>query len=89
MKAELPDAKITATSFDNDRGQKVLPVGIVMNVNSYSSLVNSVGYVESFRLPDYKIRRLLVAESQHGDVSLMINGVLTMPGAAEESEYEQ
>lgn len=89
LKSGLPDAKITATSFDTQRGQKLLPVEIVMNIESYSRLVSSVSFVESFRLPDYKIKRLLFSESQPGEISLLINGALTMPGAAEETVDEQ
>ena len=81
IKSRLPDAHITVASFEKKKGNLQLPLNIQLNVNSYRSLVNSIGYIESLGIPDYKIERLQISEGQLSGLVLMLSGALSMPAS--------
>lgn len=56
-----------------------LPVSIVTPVRSYAMILDHIGYLESFVLPDFEIRNMSVRRGQAGEVSLSVNGALVMP----------
>ena len=81
IKSRLPDAQITVASFEKKKGNLQLPLNIQLNVNSYRGLVNSIGYIESLGIPDYKIERLQISEGQLSGLVLMLSGALSMPAS--------
>ena len=80
MKDHMPDAKITATKFNREAGTMLLPVEIQLRIENYNMLVHTVEYLDTFRVPDYKINILKIAEGSPGELTLLINGTLSMPG---------
>ena len=89
LKDHMPEARITATKFSRDMDTMLLPVEIQLKIENYNMLVNTVEYIASFRVPDYKINRLYISEGSPGDLVLLINGDLSMPEFNQESSYEQ
>jgi hypothetical protein len=81
IKSRLPDAHITVASFEKKKGNLQLPLNIQLNVTSYRGLVNSIGYIESLGIPDYKIERLQISEGQLSGLVLMLSGALSMPAS--------
>jgi len=79
LKDHIPEARITATKFTRDMGAMLLPVEIQFNIDSYNMLVHVVAYLDSFRVPDYKIKGLQISESSPGAFVLQVSGALTMP----------
>jgi len=67
----------------------LLPVEIQLTIESYHMLLTTVEYITSFRVPDYKIKKLHIAEDSPGELVLLINGDLSMPDFSEELSYEQ
>ncbi len=80
MKGQMPEARITATKFNRDMGTMLLPVDIQLRIDSYNVLIDTVEYLDSFRVPDYTIRGLQIAEGSANEFVLIINGALSMPG---------
>ncbi len=79
LKDHMPEARITATKFNRDTDTMLLPVEIQLNINNYNMLLNAVEYIASFRIPDYKIKRLYISEGPPGELALLINGDLSVP----------
>jgi len=79
LQDHMPEARITATKFNRNMETMLLPVEIQLNIESYNMLVNAVEYISSLRVPDYKIKRLYIAEDAPGKLVMLINGDLSMP----------
>jgi hypothetical protein len=79
IKSHMPDAQISVTSFEKNKGNLQLPVNIQLPVSSYNGLVNAVGFIEALGVPDFKIERLYISEGQTSGLVLMITGALSMP----------
>jgi hypothetical protein len=79
IKMHLNYALITVSRFESVPGEKRLPVEIRIPVNSYRSVIDSVGYIESFRLPDFKIKTLSLNREPEGGEVLSIQGSLVIP----------
>ncbi len=89
LKDHLPEARITATKFNRNANTMLLPVEIQLSIESYHMLLTTVEYIASFRVPDYKIKKLHIAENSPGELVLLISGDLSMPDFSEELSYEQ
>jgi hypothetical protein len=89
LKDHMPGASITATKFNRNEGTMMLPVEIQLTIESYHMLVTTVEYITSFRIPDYRIKKLHIAEGSPGELVLLVNGDLSMPDFNEEQSYEQ
>ena len=81
IKSRLPDALITVSSFEKEKGNVQLPVNIQLNLGNYRHLLNSVDYLESLGIPDYKIERLYISKGQVSGLVLMLTGSLSMPAS--------
>jgi hypothetical protein len=82
MKIHFNNASIIISGFEDITGEKQLPVEIRIPVNSYMSVIDCIKYIESFRLPKYRIKNLSILEEQLGGVMLDIQGGLVMPAGA-------
>jgi hypothetical protein len=82
MKIHFNSASIIVSGFEEIAGEKQLPVEIRIPVNSYMSVIDCIKYIESFRLPKYRIKSLSMLEEQLGGVILDIQGGLVMPAGA-------
>ncbi len=79
MKMHLNYALVTVSRFESTAGERRLPVEMRIPVNSYRSVIDSVGYIESFRLPDFRIKVLSLNREQGSGVVLSIQGSFTVP----------
>ncbi len=79
MKTRLDSASLTAARFEDANGEKKLPVEIKILVKNYKMIIDDVGYMESFRFPDYRIRNLSITKEQTGGVALTIQGEFVIP----------
>jgi hypothetical protein len=79
IKTELKDALITVSTFEETENEKRLPAGIKLSVENYKNIVDYIGYIESFRIPEYKINQLSISKEQGGDITLDIKGAIVMP----------
>jgi hypothetical protein len=79
MRARFQDAVINVNRFEPAGGTQELPVTISTPVRNYAVVLDSVQYLESFRIPDFEIRHLTVRKDQTGGVSMIINGAFVMP----------
>jgi hypothetical protein len=84
IKTKMQDASITVTAFEEAEGQKKLPVEIKVSVQTYKKLIDYVEYIESFRIPKYKINQLSISKGQKGDIMLEIKGVIVTPSLKDE-----
>ncbi len=81
IKSRLPEALITVSSFEKKKGNVRLPVTIQLNHGNYRNLLNSVDYLETLGIPDYKIERLYISKGQVSGLELMLTGALSMPAS--------
>ncbi|MEW6599577.1 MAG: hypothetical protein AB1499_01265 [Nitrospirota bacterium] len=81
MRANLPDALITASRFEENAGTNELPVEIEAGMKNYRMVLDYVGYVESFRIPDFDIKQISISKGQSGGMVLKIAGALAIPAA--------
>lgn len=79
MKTNMQDALITITTFEEKENQKRLPVEIKASVYNYKNIVDYIGYIESLRVPEYRINQLSISKGEKGDIILDIKGVLIAP----------
>ncbi|RJQ56985.1 MAG: hypothetical protein C4526_00370 [Nitrospiraceae bacterium] len=79
MKAGLNNSSITVSRFEDAGGEKQLPVEIRVPVTNYRTVINYTGYVESFRLPDFRIKDFSLIKEAGGGVILIIQGSFTAP----------
>jgi hypothetical protein len=79
MKMHLNYALVTVSRFESTAGERRLPVEMRIPVSNYRSVIDSVGYIESFRLPDFRIKTLSLSREQVGGVVLSIQGSFVVP----------
>jgi hypothetical protein len=79
LKTNLQNAKIVAKKYDQSSGKKELPVEIWAKMKSFEMIIDYTEYIESFRVPDYKIDSLTVSQDPHGEVILNVKGAFVMP----------
>ena len=79
MQSRLKEAKITISKFKESGSEKSLPVEIDTYVKNYRAILDQLNYIESFRLPDFKVQQLIIAGEHTGKVLLKIKGSFTMP----------
>jgi hypothetical protein len=82
IKANFRNASLTATMFEKVGGKKQLPIEIEVPVNNFRMLANYIGYIESFRIPDFKIELFSLLRKPSGKVILRIKGNLIMPSTS-------
>lgn len=79
IKTKMPDASITVTTFGETGGEKILPVEIKTSVATYKKIIDYVEYIESFRIPRFKIDHTSISKGQKGGIMLDIEGVIVAP----------
>jgi hypothetical protein len=89
IKTNLKDASITVTSFEEIEGGKRLPVEISASMKNYRMVIDYVNYIESFRIPKYKINYISISKEQTGTIALNIKGALIMPSLGEISYIQR
>lgn len=73
-----PSAIKVSSPVDSSDGSRQ-NVDIEMLIKDYSTLVQSFHYLESFRIPKYKIKNFQVRKEKPGEMALNIYGSLVMP----------
>lgn len=81
IKSNLPNALIIVSRFEETGNKNELPVEIEAGMDNYRMILDYVAYIESFRIPDFKVTRLAVSKGQTGGVVLKITGVLLIPSS--------
>jgi hypothetical protein len=81
LRTNLQDATITVKTYEKKKGKKELPVEIRAGMKNYRMIIEYVSYIESFRIPDYKINNISVLTDPSGKVILDIKGVFIMPSS--------
>ena len=71
--------RIIISRFKESGNEKSLPVEMDTYVTNYRAILDHLNYIESFRLPDFKVQQLIIAGEQTGKVLLKIKGAFTMP----------
>lgn len=79
LQANLQGATVTVKRYEKKKGKKELPVEIRAVMKNYRMIIEYVGYIESFRMPDYKINNISVLTDPAGKIILDIKGVFIMP----------
>ena len=79
MQSRLKGARIIISRFKESGNEKSLPVEMDTYVTNYRAILDHLNYIESFRLPDFKVQQLIIAGEQTGKVLLKIKGAFTMP----------
>lgn len=79
IKTNMKGASITVTKFEETADEKILPVEIIVPVRDYKTIVDYTDYIESLRMPNYKINRIYVSKGSEGGVAFNIQGVLRLP----------
>ncbi len=80
IKSNLRNAVITVSGFETADGKRKLPVLIVAHVNNYKMILKHLKYLESFRIPNFSIRDIRIAQ-ESGKVVLSIQGFIVMPSS--------
>jgi hypothetical protein len=84
IKRHFHNESMIVSGFEDIAGEKQLPVEIRIPVNSYKSVIDCIQYLESFRLPKYRIKNLSIMEEQLGGVILDIQGGLVTPAEGQQ-----
>jgi len=79
METYLNNASINVSRFEEAPGERQLYVEIKVPVNSYRTIIDYVGYIESFSLPKFRIKNLMIINDETGGVVLNIQGAFVMP----------
>lgn len=79
MKANLRDAIITASPYEETGNKNELPVELEAGMENYKMVLEYVAFIESFSIPDFEIRRLAITKGGAGGVVLKIEGILIVP----------
>jgi hypothetical protein len=81
LRTYLRDATVTVKTYQIKKGKKELPVEIRAGMKNYRMIIEYVDYIESFRMPDYRINDISVLTDPSGKVILNIKGVFVMPSS--------
>jgi len=79
MKTHLNNASINVSRFEEAPGERRLYVEIKIPVNNYRTVIDYVDYIESFSLPKFKIKNLMIINEETGGVVLNIQGGFVIP----------
>lgn len=79
LKTRFPDSTIKISGSGSVDGFGSHRVDIEAPVRDYSMLVEYFRYLESFRLPEYKISAFSLSKGGAGEMVLTINGSFLMP----------
>ena len=79
IKKNLADSTIMVSSFRDSGGGSTHNIDIVMPIKNYSMLVQRFQYLESFRIPKYKINNFTLSQGNSGEMVLNIYGSFVMP----------
>lgn len=79
IKNNLADSTVRVLSIRDSGGESMHNVEIEMPIKDYSMLVQTFQYLESFRIPKYKISGFSLKRVKPGDLWLSINGNFVMP----------
>lgn len=86
LKSKMRDAEISIAPFDSGGEELLLPVTIRAAMRDYSSLVNTVGHLQSLRFPFFIITALSLSQTggtERAAVMYEIRGVMKMPKVEE------
>jgi len=79
MKAYLKNADVTIGATEDYGDNRAVPVDINMPLKDYTMLVNNLQYMESFRMPKFKILQFSIEKSEFENITLSIQGKFLMP----------
>ncbi|MBI5100030.1 MAG: hypothetical protein HZB30_12440 [Nitrospirae bacterium] len=79
MKTHLNNASINISRFEEAPGVRQLSVEIKIPVNGYRTIIDYVNYIESFSLPKFRIKNLMIIKEETGGVVLDIQGGFVIP----------
>ncbi|MBI5740130.1 MAG: hypothetical protein HZA16_05350 [Nitrospirae bacterium] len=79
MKARLDNAEITVSRFEDVEGETRLPVEIRLPADNYGTAIDCAGFIESFRLPDFRIKHFLLSKGDDGRAVVSIQGSFVAP----------
>jgi hypothetical protein len=79
MKVRLKGASLRVGEINKNSGKKAVSVEIDMPQKDYSRLVSSVQYIESFRIPQFKIEQFSIVKGDGRKINLRIQGMFLMP----------
>lgn len=79
MKTDLPDAGLSVSKLEEKGGTTELPVNIDALMKNYKMIVDYVEYIESFRIPAYKINNISISGNPAGGLMLHIKGSFVTP----------
>jgi len=79
IKKNLADSTIMVSSFRDSGDGSTHNIDIEMPIKNYSMLVQRFQYLESFRIPKYKINNFTLSKGNPGEMVLNIYGSFVMP----------
>ena len=79
IKTTLPDSTIRISRFEGTGRADRYRVNIEVPIKDYSMLVHYFQYIESFRIPKYKITNFSLRKGKPGQMMLYISGNFQMP----------
>ncbi len=83
IKAVFKDAEITISSFEEDKGELLLGIGIKTSMENYRNFLKQLEYLQNLRFPSFHLKTIVIEKShykQRDDVmTSKIEGVLKMP----------
>jgi len=92
LKSRFNDAMIRIGKFDKSGGNRELPLEIRVPMEDYSMILDSIEYIESFRIPAIEIDQISISPEETGGIVLYIKGDFIMPDlgnpAQEEPAYD-
>ena len=79
IKGQLKNAAVKVGEIRDYKGERAVSVDIKMSQRDYSMLVSTVQYMESFRIPHFKIDTFSIVKKDSRELLLSIRGTLLMP----------
>ena len=83
IKNKFAGSTINVLNFNDLDNKNMQKVDIEMRIKDYPGLVQSFRYLESFRIPKYKINRFTIRKGRPGEMILNIYGTFVMPSLRE------
>jgi hypothetical protein len=79
MKSSLSEATISVSSVKRDGEFRKLPVTIQATMKSFAMILDYIAYIETRRMPGYRITSVTISREQREMISLTITGVFVIP----------
>lgn len=82
IKMTFKGSEIAVTHFDEKEGELLLPVNISFSFDDYSTALKRIGYLQSMKIPQFKIKKVVIdsgSDKQANVVICKIEGFLKMP----------